>query len=107
MVCHEYSTSYPAADLLVQLTGFGNAAGLLAMRGLFGMSSNQLQTDTATEMRKKKKEFPELIPEKEGETEEEKEDRMVRNFEKLVDAGVFQLVKGDPNQAQQEEKDNQ
>jgi hypothetical protein len=39
--------------------------------------------------------FPELIPEKEGETEEEKEDRMVRNFEKLVDAGVFQVVKGD------------
>eukprot|EP01127_Copromyxa_protea_P004947 TRINITY_DN14759_c0_g1_i1.p1 TRINITY_DN14759_c0_g1~~TRINITY_DN14759_c0_g1_i1.p1 ORF type:complete len:500 (-),score=142.56 TRINITY_DN14759_c0_g1_i1:138-1637(-) len=83
------------ADLFVQLTGFGNAAGLLAMRGLFGMSQHTQAADTATQVKKK---FPELIPEREGETEEDKEDRMVRNFEKLVDAGVFQLVKGDPGE---------
>lgn len=83
------------ADLFVQLTGFGNAAGLLAMRGLFGMSQHAQPPEPATQGKKK---FPELIPEKEGETEEDKEDRMVRNFEKLVDAGVFQLVKGEPGE---------
>jgi hypothetical protein len=37
--------------------------------------------------------MPELIPEREGEDEEDKEDRMVRNFEKLVDAGFIKLIK--------------
>jgi hypothetical protein len=35
--------------------------------------------------------LPELIPEVEGETDEDKEDRMVRNFEKLVDAGFIKV----------------
>lgn len=43
----------PLADKLVQLTGFGNAAGLLAMRGLFGMNQQQFQQeDTAKQVRK-------------------------------------------------------
>eukprot|EP01126_Amoeba_proteus_P038697 TRINITY_DN4046_c0_g1_i4.p1 TRINITY_DN4046_c0_g1~~TRINITY_DN4046_c0_g1_i4.p1 ORF type:complete len:428 (-),score=104.04 TRINITY_DN4046_c0_g1_i4:178-1461(-) len=84
-----YSLVGENADEFVQLTGFGNAAGLLAMRGLFGMSQH-LKTDTLSQVKKK---MPDLIPEREGEDEEEKEDRLVRNFEKLVDAGVIQVVR--------------
>src|SRR4051794_33973260 len=39
------------ADKFVALTGFGNAAGLLAMRGLFGMSQHT-EEDTAQKVKK-------------------------------------------------------
>ena len=41
--------------------------------------------------------IPELRKAPEGvvETEEDKEDRMVENFQRLVDAGVVKLVKKD------------
>eukprot|EP01125_Pyxidicula_operculata_P008298 TRINITY_DN2796_c0_g3_i2.p1 TRINITY_DN2796_c0_g3~~TRINITY_DN2796_c0_g3_i2.p1 ORF type:complete len:427 (+),score=83.57 TRINITY_DN2796_c0_g3_i2:802-2082(+) len=85
-----------SADDFVRLTGFGNAAGLLAMRNLFGMGKH-LDRDTATEIRQntKKEKLPDLRPAKEGETEEEAEDRIMENFEKMVDAGVIKLVKKD------------
>jgi len=113
-------------DLFIRLTGFGNAAGLLAMRGLFGMGGH-LNRDTLSEFKaaqaemeaeeaaKKAQEaidrvpddpsvqvqprpkisIPELLPEVPGESEEDKEDRMVRNFEKMVEAGLVKLVHGD------------
>lgn len=134
-------------DAFIRLVGFGNAAGLLAMRNLFGMGANLKGPDTLAQFREAAKEhqgpkvedmtdeekeaffrsinatdpspapstanpsagptptvtterggpplanLPELIPEVEGETEEDKEDRMVRNFEKLVDAGFIKLIK--------------
>jgi len=111
------------ADAFIRLVGFGNAAGLLAMRNLFGMGAN-LHGDTLSQFKqetkniaenmteeekeeffksitaedkkeeeKKPSEFPELIKEQEGENEEDKEDRMVRNFEKLVDAGFIKVIK--------------
>jgi len=126
-------------DLLISLTGFGNAAGLLAMRNMFGMGANLKGPDTleqfqqaaakqqenvanVTEEEKEAflrsinatdpsesqegreqiqaqhrgpslAELPNLIPEREGETEEDKEDRMVRNFETLVDAGFIKVLK--------------
>lgn len=134
-------------DAFIRLVGFGNAAGLLAMRNLFGMGANLKGPDTLSQFREAAKErqgpkvedmteeekeaflrsihatdeapptatpnntavptpivrtegggpplanLPELIPEVEGETEEDKEDRMVRNFEKLVDAGFIKLIK--------------
>uniref|UniRef100_A0A6B2L560 Uncharacterized protein n=1 Tax=Arcella intermedia TaxID=1963864 RepID=A0A6B2L560_9EUKA len=81
------------ADDFVRLTGFGNAAGLLAMRNLFGMGKH-LNRDTATEMREeKKKKMPDLVPAREGETEEEKEQRTMENIEKMVESGMIQLVK--------------
>lgn len=137
-------------DKYIRLVGFGNAAGLLAMRNLFGMGAN-LQGDTLSQFKEFQKsegeggkkiediteedkeaffksinavekdddeenkpklvqqkekidlsaqfkqpnmaDMPDLIPEREGETDEDKEDRMVRNFEKLVDAGFIKLIK--------------
>lgn len=113
------------ADMFIRLVGFGNAAGLLAMRNLFGMGAN-LHGDTLSQFKQESKnmaenmteeekekffksinaedekpqqqgpplsQLPELIKERDGEDEEEKEDRMVRNFEKLVDAGFIKVVK--------------
>jgi hypothetical protein len=91
------------ADMLIRLTGFGNAAGLLAMRGLYGMGGVN-QRDTATEFRQMQQQatvspdkIPELrkAPDGHDETEDEKEDRLVENFQRLVDAGVVKLVKKD------------
>jgi len=102
------------ADELVRLTGFGNAAGLLAMRNLFGMGKH-LGGDTASELRKQeqpqqekqeqqeqpqpvatpKKKFPDLKSAKEGETDEEREERTLDNLEKMMEAGLIKVIKKD------------
>jgi hypothetical protein len=71
------------ADDFVRLTGFGNAAGLLAMRNLFGMGKH-LNRDTLSETKKQAApKIPDnLQPAREGETEEEKEQRQRENLEK-------------------------
>jgi len=69
------------ADDFVRLTGFGNAAGLLAMRNLFGMGKH-LNRDTLSETRKAPKIPDDLQPRREGETEEEKKQRTRENLEK-------------------------
>jgi len=107
-----------SADDFVRLTGFGNAAGLLAMRNLFGMGKH-LQGDTASQIRaaekseeKEKKEapkkkLPDLIPAKDGETEEEKEQRTLDNLEKMMEAGIIQVIKKDKTDEKKDEKEKQ
>lgn len=135
MTSFHQATQFTSNDLLfalvgestedfIRLTGFGNAAGLLAMRGLFGMGQH-LGRDTLSEFqqaqqteeaaqkaqeaidkvgaedekpdtpKRKPIKIPDFIPEREGETDEEKEDRMVRNFEMMVDSGLVKLVHDD------------
>jgi len=86
-----------SGDDFVRLTGFGNAAGLLAMRNLFGMGKH-LNRDTATELKPKaeKPPLPDLQPAHEGETEEEKERRTMENLEKMIESGMIQVIKKDP-----------
>jgi hypothetical protein len=100
------------ADKLIRLTGFGNAAGLLAMRGLYGMGGVK-ERDTAAEFRAMQKttpvspdKIPELrkAPDGREESEEEKEDRLVENFQRLVDSGVVQLVRKDEKKDGDEKK---
>jgi len=85
------------ADDFVRLTGFGNAAGLLAMRNLFGMGKH-LNRDTLSETRKAPKIPDDLQPRREGETEEEKEQRTRENLEKMIASGMIQVVKKEDTQ---------
>jgi len=86
-----------SGDDFVRLTGFGNAAGLLAMRNLFGMGKH-LKRDTVSDIKeteKQKPTIPDLQPAKPGETEEEKEQRTCENLEKIIESGMIQVIKKD------------
>lgn len=48
------------ADMLISLTGFGNAAGLLAMRGLFGLGGVQ-DRNTLDEYRAMEKQQKQIV----------------------------------------------
>jgi len=86
-----------SGDDFVRLTGFGNAAGLLAMRNLFGMGKH-LKRDTVSDLKQSEKQnptIPDLQPAKAGETAEEKEQRTNENLEKMIESGMLQVIKKD------------
>jgi len=74
-----------------------------------------LQGDTAAQMRAdreaeekrevaKKKKFPDLRGAKDGETPDEKDERTFENLQKMMDAGLIQVIKKDQGEGKDDKK---
>jgi hypothetical protein len=100
-------------DRFVKLTGFGNAAGLLVMRNMFGMGKH-LNEDTATQMRENNKpekatptpsatasaaksaSGPGKSPKIQEETEDEEMERLAEKLMMMEQKGMVKIIrKGD------------
>jgi hypothetical protein len=101
MICDE------DANEVCRLTGFGNAAGLLVMRGLMklGNAPPKKKSSTALSSVSSTSSSQPIPPPRPDETEEEKEERLATQFQKLVDEGVIQLVRNEETKKEDPDSD--